>query len=60
MSVALPFQEILASQIIEEVIDELEIKYRNRLYNPVVIIWSFLSQVLDNAPAVPDLAYARS
>ncbi len=47
-SVALPFQEILPSQIIEEVIDELKIKYRNRLYNPVVIIWSFLSQVLDN------------
>ncbi len=46
-SVALPFQEVLPSQIIEEVIDELGIKYRNRLYNPLVIIWSFLSQVLD-------------
>ena len=46
-SVALPFQEILPSQIIEEVIDELGIKYRNRLYNPIVTIWSFLSQVLD-------------
>ncbi len=46
-SIALPFQEILPSKIIEEVINELGIKYRNRLYNPIVIIWSFLSQVLD-------------
>ncbi len=47
-SVALPFQEILPSKIIEQVIDELGIKYRDRLYNPIVIIWSFISQVLDN------------
>ena len=46
-SVALPFQEVLPSKTIEEVIIELGIKYRSRLYNPIVIIWSFLSQVLD-------------
>ena len=46
-SVALPFQEVLPSKIIEEVVIELGIKYRDRLYNPIVVIWSFLSQVLD-------------
>ncbi len=46
-SVALPFQEVLPSQTIEEVIIELGIQYRSRLYNPIVIIWSFLSQVLE-------------
>ncbi len=46
-SVGLPFQEVLPSQTIEEVVIELGIKFRNRLYNPIVIIWSFISQVLD-------------
>lgn len=32
---------------IEQVIKELALKYRNRLFNPVVTVWAFLSQVLD-------------
>ena len=51
-SIGLPFKEILPSAIIEEVIVELRIKYRNRLYNPIVIVWSFLSQVLDSDRAL--------
>ena len=46
-SIGLPFKEVLPSAIIEQVIVDLGIKYRNRLYNPIVIIWSFISQVLD-------------
>ena len=46
-SVALPFQEILPSRTIEKVLVEIGIKYRNRLYNPIVMVWAFLSQVLD-------------
>ncbi len=51
-SVGLPFQEVLPSQTIEEVVIELGIKFRNRLYNPIVIIWSFISQVLDTDRAL--------
>ena len=51
-SVCLPFQEVLPSQTIEEVVIELGIKFRNRLYNPIVIIWSFISQVLDTDRAL--------
>ncbi len=46
-SLGLPFQEVLPSQIIEQVLVEIGLKYRNRIYNPIVIIWSFISQVLD-------------
>ena len=46
-SVGIPFQEILPSKIIEEVINDLGIKCRSRLYTPIVIVWSFLLQVLD-------------
>ncbi|MDJ0719366.1 MAG: hypothetical protein QNJ54_34970 [Prochloraceae cyanobacterium] len=43
----LPFQEVLPSSIIEQVLIDIGLKYKNRIYNPIVIVWSFLSQVLD-------------
>ena len=46
-SLGLPFQEVLPRKIIEQVLVEIGLKYRNRIYNPLVIVWSFLSQVLD-------------
>ncbi len=46
-SLDLPFQEVLPRKIIEQVLVEIGLKYRNRIYNPIVIVWSFLSQVLD-------------
>lgn len=46
-SLGLPFQELLPEPIIGQVIDELNIKYRCRLFDPFVTIWVFLSQVLD-------------
>ncbi len=45
--VGLPFQEILPRETIEKVLKDAGVKYKNRIYNPIVIIWSFLSQVLD-------------
>ena len=43
----LPFKELLPSRVIEETIEELEIKYKKRLFDPFVTLWAFLSQVLD-------------
>ena len=46
-SIGLPFQELLSKATIEKILKENGVKYRNRIYNPIVIVWSFLSQVLD-------------
>lgn len=43
----LPFRELLPESLIIEVVSELKIKYRCRLFNPVVTLWAFLSQILD-------------
>ena len=47
LSVGLPFRELLPQAYLEQQLQELSIKYRNRLFNPVVTLWAFLSQVLD-------------
>lgn len=46
-SIGLPFKDLLPSSAITEVISELKIKYRCRLFDPIVTLWAFLSQVLD-------------
>jgi hypothetical protein len=46
-SLGLPFEELLPESAIEQVINELKIKYRRRLFDPIVTLWAFLSQVLD-------------
>ena len=43
----MPFEELLPESAIEQVIDELKIKYRRRLFDPIVTLWAFLSQALD-------------
>ena len=46
-SLGLPFQELLPEAIISEVLDAEKITYRQRLFDPFVTLWAFLSQVLD-------------
>jgi hypothetical protein len=46
-SIGLPFKELLPEATLNEIIRELKIKYRCRLFTPVVTLWAFLSQVLD-------------
>ncbi len=43
----LPFKELLPESAIDQAINELKIKYRRRLFDPIVTLWAFLSQVLD-------------
>jgi len=47
-SLGLPFRELLPESVIVQTIKELKIKYKERLFDPVVTLWAFLSQVLDN------------
>ena len=47
-SIGLPFQKLLPESFIADALDEEKIKYRHRIFSPIVTIWAFLSQVLDS------------
>lgn len=47
-SIGLPFREVLPESAIVEVLAAEKVKYRNRLFNPIVTLWAMLSQVLDS------------
>ncbi len=42
----LPFSDLLDAQIVEEVLREEGVRYRDRIFSPVVTLWTFLTQVL--------------
>jgi hypothetical protein len=46
-SLELPFKELLPESMIEETLQELKVIYKKRLFDPIVTLWAFLSQVLD-------------
>lgn len=46
-SIALPFRDILPEDMIQQTLEEENIKYRKRLYDPIVTLWTFIHQVLD-------------
>ena len=50
-----PFANILNEKVIEAAIVKVQLKYRNRLFTPMVTIWAFLYQVLD-----PDKSLANA
>lgn len=43
---SLPFSELLPAEQVNTVVAELGVVFRNRIYTPVVTLWTFLSQVL--------------
>ncbi len=47
-SLGLPFQKLLPASTIEQALKEENIKYRQRLFSPIVTLWAFLSQVIDS------------
>ncbi|MFN6496324.1 MAG: IS4 family transposase [Nostoc sp. DedQUE01] len=47
-SLGLPFKELLPESLIKQAMSELKIKYRKRLFDPIITLWAFLSQVLDS------------
>lgn len=46
-SLALPFEQVLSEAVIQKVLEEQGMSYRNSLYMPIVVIWAWVSQVLD-------------
>lgn len=45
-SLGLPFKELLPESAIEQALTDLKIKYHQRLFDPIVTLWAFLSQFL--------------
>ena len=46
-SIGLPFAKVLPEAEIQSVLNEQGIQYRQVLYTPIVVLWSWLSQVID-------------
>jgi hypothetical protein len=46
-SLGLPFKELLPDSVIRQALKELKIRYKQRLFDPIVTLWAFLSQALD-------------
>jgi hypothetical protein len=42
----LPFQDLLSADLVNDLLDELNVSYRDGIYTPQVTLWAFLSQVL--------------
>lgn len=42
----LPFEQVLPESYVRQVLDEEGCSYRNRIFDPVVTLWGFLSQCL--------------
>src|SRR4051794_18128563 len=47
-SQGLPFAEVLTEASIRQVLDEHQVEYRDRVFDPATTIWGFLSQVLSD------------
>lgn len=46
-SLALPFEQVLPEAVIQKVLEEQGIRYRQTLYTPIVVVWAWISQALD-------------
>jgi len=47
-SLALPFEQVLPSAVIQQVLEEQGVSYRQTLYTPIVVVWAWMSQVLES------------
>lgn len=57
--VGLPFQEFLPRERIAAAVLAAGIVYRDRVYNPIVTLWAFLSQVMGSTRSTCEDAVAR-
>lgn len=46
-SLALPFEQVLTTEVIQQILEQERVRYRQTIYTPVVTLWAWLSQVLD-------------
>ena len=46
-SIGLPFERVLPEAVLQTVLEQQGVNYRQTLYTPVVMVWAWMSQVLD-------------
>lgn len=46
-SIALPFEQVLPEGVIQQVLEKQGVHYCQTLYTPIVVVWIWISQVLD-------------
>ena len=46
-SLGLPFEQVLPEEVIQTVLSQQGVEYRQTLYTPIVTLWAWISQVLD-------------
>ena len=46
-SLDLPFAQVLSEREIKQVLNTQNVKYRQVLYTPIVVLWAWISQVVD-------------
>ena len=46
-SLGLPFAQVLSDHEIQQVLDDQNVRYRQVLYTPIVVLWAWISQVVD-------------
>lgn len=46
-SIGLPFERVLPEPVVQQVLQAQGVKYCETLYTPIVVLWAWLSQVLD-------------
>ena len=47
-SLTLPFEQVLPEAVIQKILKEQGVSYRQTLYTPIVTLWAWMSQVLDS------------
>jgi hypothetical protein len=50
----LPFQDFLSIEVIQEMMEEVGLEFRDRIYTPYVALWAFLSQVINKEKSCSD------
>lgn len=55
----LPFRELLSDDRIRETLAREGVQFRDRIFNPMVCLWAFLSQVMDGKEASCQKAVSR-
>lgn len=43
----IPYQDLLDGQMVETILEEEQIEFRERIFTPLITLWTFLTQVLD-------------
>jgi Transposase DDE domain len=49
---SLPFSEVLPASVIRDALAALEVRFYDSLYNPITVLWLFLSQVMHANPTL--------